>query len=353
MILYTILILSILSNIICISVYAQQSAAGQDTLIGIVGRDFIMMGADSSSSGGGGGIALTSCSVDKLAVIHDGMGLSDVRSSVSIEGSDGNISSINKRESMKQQAVAIGFAGDVADADRLLGTLRTHAQVKEYEAGIGNDVQCVFDGQAEESTTLGSVSPSGLDAEAIANLSRNQIASRMRSRAPLQLCLLVGGMVRCNNGGSSNKSQVQVVDNRVQKQISTASASYSKSKSSLIDTTSYDTVEEEQEKSKDGDSHQTSLNPYLTPKLFWLDQYGSIQNMKYASHGYASNFAYSILDQRYHTGMTREESIELIRECFEQLRQRYVINSPQPPRIKCIDRYGVTEIIDDSKTLHN
>jgi len=341
---FTILLLLILlSNIICIS-NAQQSAAGQDTLIGIVGRDFIMMGADSSSSGGGG-IALTSCSVDKLAVIHDGMGLSDVRSS----HDDDNTSIINKRESMKQQAVAIGFAGDVADADRLLGTLRTHAQVKEYEAGIGNDVQCVFDGQAEESTTLGSVSPSGLDAEAIANLSRNQIASRMRSRAPLQLCLLVGGMVRCNNGGSSNKSQVQVVDNRVQKQISTASASYSKSKSSLIDTTSYDTVEEEQEKSKDGDSHQTSLNPYLTPKLFWLDQYGSIQNMKYASHGYASNFAYSILDQRYRTGMTREESIELIRECFEQLRQRYVINSPQPPRIKCIDRYGVTEIIDESK----
>ena len=341
------LILSILlSNIICI--YAQQSAAGQDTLIGIVGRDFIMMGADSSSSGGGGGIALTSCSVDKLAVLHDGFGLSDVRGS-----NDDDVTSIsNRRESMKQQAVAIGFAGDVADADRLLGTLRTHAQVKEYGAGIGNDVECVFDGQAESSTTtLGSVSPSGLDAEAIANLSRNQIASRMRTRAPLPLCLLVGGMVRCNNNCGGNKSQVQVVDNRVQKQISAASASYTKSKSTMIDISS--TVEEEQEKTKDDDSQQTSLNPYLTPKLFWLDQYGSIQNMKYAAHGYASNFAYSILDQRYRAGMTREESIELIRECFEQLRQRYVINSPQPPRIKCIDRFGVTEIIDGSKTLHN
>ena len=327
MLLYTLLILLIFSNIICIS-YAQQSAAGQDTLIGIVGRDFIMMGADSSSSGGGG-IALTSCSADKIAVIHDGIGLS---------GGD-DTSTINRRESMKQQAVAIGFAGDVADADRLLGTLRTHAQVKEYEAGIGNDVKCVFDGQAaiESTTTLGSVSPSGLYAEAIANLSRNQIASRMRSRAPLQLCLLVGGMV----GGSSNKPQVQIVDNRVQKQISAATASYSESKNSMIDTTS-STVEKEQIQEKSGDEHETT-NPYLAPKLFWLDQYGSIQNMKYAAHGHASNFAYSILDQRYHTGMTREESIELIRECFEQLRQRYVINSPQPPRIKCIDQYGVTE----------
>ena len=301
------LLLIFFSDIVYI--YAQQSAAGQDTLIGIVGRDFIMMGADSSSSGGGGGIALTSCSVDKLAVIHDGIGLSDVRSS----NDDDNTSSNYRRESMKQQAVAIGFAGDVADADRLLGTLRTHSQVKEYEVGIGNDVECVFDGQAESSeTTIGSVSSSGLDVEAIANLSRNQIASRMRSRAPLQLCLLVGGMVRCNNNGGSNKSQVQVVDNRVQKQISAASSSYSKSKSSMIDISS--TVEKEQEKSKDDDSQQTSLNPYLTPKLFWLDQYGSIQNMKYAAHGYASNFAYSILDQRYRTGMTREESIELIKD---------------------------------------
>ena len=46
------LLLIFFSDIVYI--YAQQSAAGQDTLIGIVGRDFIMMGADSSSSGGGG-----------------------------------------------------------------------------------------------------------------------------------------------------------------------------------------------------------------------------------------------------------------------------------------------------------
>ena len=101
-------------DIICIS-YAQQSAAGQDTLIGIVGRDFIMMGADSSSSGGGG-IALTSSNIDKLAVIHDG-------NKGSVVFDDATSMSYNSRESMNQQAVAVGFAGDTADGNSINCTL--------------------------------------------------------------------------------------------------------------------------------------------------------------------------------------------------------------------------------------
>lgn len=100
-------------SVLCTS-YAQQSAAGQDTLIGIVGRDFIMMGADSSSSGGGG-IALTSSSVDKLEVVHDGghvvLSGKTPESDIIDDAHHYNMS----RESMKQQAVVVGFAGDLAD----------------------------------------------------------------------------------------------------------------------------------------------------------------------------------------------------------------------------------------------
>lgn len=232
----------------------------------------------------------------------------------------------------------------------MMGLLKTHSQIREYEAGIGNDVQCVFNGQVESTKstkTLGAISPAGLDAEAIANLSRNEISSRMRSRQPLQLCLLVGGMVRCSSTGIL--SEEEVVD-RIQKQISVGSASIK----STID--NYPTDENEQasmimrrsdpSEPLDSDS-QKAANPFLAPKLFWLDQYGSLQNMRYAAHGHGSNFAYSILDQRYRNAMSRREAEDLIRECFEQLRQRYVINSPQPPRIKCIDKLGVTEIMED------
>ena len=81
---------------------AQQSAAGQDTLIAVVGRDYVMMGADSSSSLGGGGISLTSSDIDKLAVVHDGYRHREVPCDNSINA-------------FMQQAIVVGFAGDAAD----------------------------------------------------------------------------------------------------------------------------------------------------------------------------------------------------------------------------------------------
>lgn len=368
-----------------IAVQAQQSVAGQDTLIGIVGRGFVMMGADSSSSGGGG-IALTSMNVDKIAVIHDGWTGGKKRRILSKywkdkEG-DGDGASLSttmidddegghddyemleglvddddyhfNQKSLEQQAIAVGFAGDAADADRLIGLLKTHVQVREYEAGIGNDVKCVFDGRSSEgaSLTISAAAASavaGMDVEAIANLSRNEIAGRLRSRQPLQLCLLVGGMVRCSfSGHDDGTSHVHTKTNamgRVQKQISYTLISnndvtdQSERVSCIVGD---DSNELSVSQSPTGD-YQTISNPFLMPKLFWLDQYGSLQNMPYAAHGFGSNFAYSILDQRYHEGMSRQEASDLIHECFDQLRQRYVINSPKPPRIKCIDNHGVTE----------
>lgn len=368
-----------------IDVQAQQSVAGQDTLIGIVGRGFVMMGADSSSSGGGG-IALTSMNVDKIAVIHDGWTGGKKRRILSKywkdkEG-DGDGASLSttmidddegghddyemleglvddddyhfNQKSLEQQAIAVGFAGDAADADRLIGLLKTHVQVREYEAGIGNDVKCVFDGRSSEgaSLTISAAAASavaGMDVEAIANLSRNEIAGRLRSRQPLQLCLLVGGMVRCSfSGHDDGTSHVHTKTNamgRVQKQISYTLISnndvtdQSERVSCIVGD---DSNELSVSQSPTGD-YQTISNPFLMPKLFWLDQYGSLQNMPYAAHGFGSNFAYSILDQRYHEGMSRQEASDLIHECFDQLRQRYVINSPKPPRVKCIDNHGVTE----------
>ena len=223
----------------------------------------------------------------------------------------------------------------------MMGTLRTHVQVKEYEAGIGNDVSCVFDGRigaANAAAAHPAPSPAGMDAEALAHFSRYEIASRMRSRQPLNLCLLVGGMVRCDDTGPL--SSVGVAD-RVQKQISVASDAYKLQSNNL---SAGDTTEQPPEGSS---NMRRPSNPHLAPKLFWLDQYGSLQNMRYAAHGYGSNFAYSVLDQGYRNDMTRQEAVELLRECFAQLRQRYVINSPRPPRIKCVDVWGVTDIPEE------
>jgi hypothetical protein len=304
---------------------------------------------------------------------------------------------------------------DTPPADRLVGMLRTHVQVREYEAGIGNDVTCVFDGLLrgrstrsttsyttfgiESSSTSSSdiidtpavagyegsnarraLSSAGMDAESIARMSRCEISSRMRSRTPLRLCLLVGGLVRCGEHGTAtaeewsdattNAERIATTaaaggGGRVRKQISIGFAAYSVPVARDDDGKTVEEADSSDRRSSrsipnddddddggdddDGDDHRASTsNPHLAPKLFWLDQYGSLQDMRYGAHGYGSNFAYSILDRGYSDSMSRREAAALIRECFEQLRLRYVINSPRPPRIKCIDRYGVTEIIDSN-----
>ena len=105
---HPLLILFIIVDNIRISC-AQQFSAGQDTLLGIVGRDFVLIGADSSTSSGGG-ISLTSLNIDKIAVIHDGN---------TLLSSDKDRRYVDvSRESMEQQAIAAGFAGDIGDGEQ-------------------------------------------------------------------------------------------------------------------------------------------------------------------------------------------------------------------------------------------
>lgn len=226
-------------------------------------------------------------------------------------------------------------------ADRLIGILRAHAQIRELESGIGNDAVCMFDGRSHSDksrTSLGVLPTSGLDCDAIAHLTRGEIASRMRSRQPLQLCLLVGGMVRCNKPVVKEtlqmKQRSKSFSERVQSQVIAGSQSYSQKSNGG------ELVAEKSSESKPW----SESTPHLVPKLFWLDQYGSLQNLRYGAHGFGSNFALSILDQRYQSDLSREEAISLIEECFRQLRQRYVINSPKKARIKCVDAFGIREV---------
>lgn len=229
----------------------------------------------------------------------------------------------------------------VNKADRLIATLRAHAQIRELEAGIGNDAICVFDVRSRHSQKSnvqhGSISPAGLDADSIAHLARSEIASKLRSRRPLQLCLLVAGIVRCSDPRipSNTIKESLTFSERVQMQIIAGSQSYSEKN------TAFQPHETER---CEVDENLPGSNPLILPKLFWLDQYGSMQNLRYGAHGYGSNFALSILDQRYRSDMSREDAIDLIFECFQQLRERYIINSPKKPRIKCVDLYGVREV---------
>jgi 20S proteasome alpha/beta subunit len=270
------------------------SAAGQETLIGIVGRDFVMLGADSSVSQS---IALQSSTVDKISVVVDPFP-----------------SSCEKRDG--QQTILAAAAGDAADSDRLLGMLAAMAAIREYETSVGSDVEYIGMQDSRPQTS----SQDGLTVEAMARLARGQIASSLRTRTPLHVCLLIAGMqVRTGEEeedftsfSSHLQSQVQLASRSFQETTTTSPASAA-------------TLPED--------------DPWK-PRLYWLDSYGSLQRLHYGAHGLGANFLLSVLDQNYRNNLSREQAAKLIRECFHQLRQRYVINSPQPPCIKCVDRNG-------------
>jgi 20S proteasome alpha/beta subunit len=273
-------------------------AAGTETLIGIVGKDFILLGADSSVSQS---ISLTASNLDKIASLSEPFFYDDARSA----------------DPCQQQTIVAAAAGDAADSDRLVGLLQAHSTIQEYQSGVGCDV--VFFPKEDAG-----VSDVGLDVEAMASLARGQIASSLRSRTPLRVCLLIAGMMSTNGVESSSSSFVSM---EVQEQVRRASSGFSRSiqNSNIPDKVVV----------------QEGIRAKLEPRLYWLDEYGSMQKIEYGAHGHASNFCLSILDQGFKPDMSQEEAIKLLRDCFQQLRTRYIINSPQPPCIKCVDSNGV------------
>jgi 20S proteasome alpha/beta subunit len=249
----------------------------QETLIGIAGKDFVILGADSSISSQGS-IAWTA-QVDKIAVMG---------------------------------SIAAAAAGDVADSDRLIGLLRAHCAIREFETSVGSDVEYVVGTEGDE--VLVEPTHYGLTVDEMAHLARHQIAASLRSRGRLNVCLLIAGITIADSSGDG------LADNfasRVQNQVRLATAMNRPSESLL-----------------------TSTKAEVRPRLFWLDQYGSLQALRYGVHGFAANFLLSVLDQGYREDMSKDEAIELMKLCFEQLRVRYIIHSPNAPNIKCIDQDG-------------
>ena len=118
------------------------SAAGSETLIGIVGKDFILLGADSSVSQS---IALTVSNVDKITPLIDPFpnndnGYDDLRrqkTKVGITTSESvpeTVSFFTKskiqqqrgRRRRRQQTIVAAAAGDAADSDKVLSILKAY-----------------------------------------------------------------------------------------------------------------------------------------------------------------------------------------------------------------------------------
>jgi len=300
-----------------IEIVHASSAAGTETLVGIVGKDFVLLGADSSVSQS---IALTASNLDKIAHLVDpfpNSGNENDTESQQQRHNDNNLQQPQRR----QQTILAAAAGDAADSDRLLGYLKAIGSLEEYKnGGLGCDVRQISLG----TTTSTRIESAGLDAKSMAHFARRCIWERLRSRTPYRICLLVAGMV----GTKQEQAKTAFLSQRVQTQVLQASKQ-NEAQQQL--------EEEEEEAIETKANHNNSYKP----SLFWLDEYGSLQEIEYGAHGHGSNFLLSILDQRYRPDLTRSQALELMKECFQELRGRYVINSPEDPCIKCVDADGV------------
>jgi 20S proteasome subunit beta 4 len=312
-------------------------AAGTETLVAVVGKDFVLVGADSSVSQS---ISLTASNLDKIAVVSEPFKYGDERQQQLPHGSGGTI--------------LAAAAGDAADADRLISMLQAQALIQEYQFSVGVDVD-YYDvvkqkqGQDGEEDVMTAApvgdssyysSGSSLTVDSVAHLCRGQIARSLRSKAPIQVCLLIAGLQPDNGDSSVVMGRGYFAAEQVQRQVQEAYATHRGESSSSIRLVQEAAQAAAKAAAQATSTSTTTTTTTLIPRLYWLDEYGSLQNIQYGAHGHGANFILSILDQGYRPNLTLEEATKLLRDCFQQLRTRYVINSPQPPCIKCVDAKG-------------
>merc|ERR1711907_359176 len=186
-----------------------------DTLIGLVGKGFVIMAADTSRA----------------------------RSIVVMKGDDDKIMQL-------EQNKILGASGEAGDSAQFCEFIQRNIHYNNYRTDVP------------------------LGTAAVANFTRNNLAKALRSR-PYHVNLLLGG---------------------------------------------YDT-----------DSG---------PALYYMDYLASMEKMDFAVQGYAGHFLYGLLDKEYRPNLSEEEAVKLLKVCFEELKRRFLINSPNFI-IKIVDANGV------------
>ena len=210
-------------------------------------------------------------------------------------------------------------AGDLANVQRFVQSLKAQAMIREYQDGIGNDVHYVYDDDEVKEEDL------GYNVASMAELARTQILP--------SCCMLLGGIVSKNERNQERDASRflhQLKQQRnLQAQIKAAEIDYLLNYKKSIDD------QQIENKIHDDDNEKNEYQP----QLYWLDETQClIPQCEYSAHGYGSNFVLSILDRKYNPNLSLEEAVQLLNNCFQQLSQRYVLNSPKPHTVKCIQK---------------
>lgn len=74
-----------------------------------------------------------------------------------------------------------------------------------------------------------------------------------------------------------------------------------------------------------------------------MDYLGTLQDVEYGAHGYASYFVSSVIGTMYKPNLEVAEAVEILKYCVKELRTRFLI-SQDNFILKLIDKNGITII---------
>lgn len=77
--------------------------------------------------------------------------------------------------------------------------------------------------------------------------------------------------------------------------------------------------------------------------LYWIDYLGSMKKLDFGAQGYAAHFTLSLLDRHFRRGLNLQQAVEIIQQCIDELRLRFIINSSRFI-IKVVDANGIRQI---------
>jgi len=76
------------------------------------------------------------------------------------------------------------------------------------------------------------------------------------------------------------------------------------------------------------------------PELYYMDYLASLVKLPFAIHGYGAHFSLSIMDRYYKPDMSKEEALDLVQKCVDEIRRRFIVNMPVF-KVRMINKDGI------------
>ncbi|XP_014033055.1 proteasome subunit beta type-2 [Salmo salar] len=79
------------------------------------------------------------------------------------------------------------------------------------------------------------------------------------------------------------------------------------------------------------------------PGLYYMDHLSALAKAPFAAHGHGAYLTLSILDRYYRPDLTRDEAVDLLKKCVEELNYRFILNLPSFS-VRLIDKDGIHDL---------